>query len=350
MKKIIPLYFLLFLYSCTGLKGSKSSSSITKESNHTTENIIATELNPGNKNDDSDTNWHNIIENAEKNEKYIAFDIMSNDIMNELSLKDVAKTISPSDTHHVRNTNYDPLKDKDFIFYDFSKFDKKWHYPIDGKLISNYGMRSGRMHTGVDIKGQKGDNVYAVFDGVVRLSKQYSGYGNTIVLRHPNGLETVYSHNSRNIAKVGDIVRAGDVIAKVGRTGRASTEHVHFEVRVTGQCINPNNLIDTQNKTLKKKLYIYKKGSTIYASNSTPNKKESTKKTEDKVDKPKDNESKDEIKKYTSAQRKYHTIKRGDTLGLLAKKYNTSVSRICRLNRNLTSRTILKLDKKIRIK
>jgi len=95
----------------------------------------------------------------------------------------------------------------------------------------------------------------SAFDGIVRLAKPYYAYGNVIVVRHYNGLETVYSHNSKNLVKPGDYVKAGQPIALTGRTGRATTEHLHFEVRVNGQHFNPNLVFDLQERKLNRTLF-----------------------------------------------------------------------------------------------
>jgi len=124
-------------------------------------------------------------------------------------------------------------------------------FPIPGcKLISDWN-RDNTGHSGVDIKTFANDTVRSAFDGVVRLSRNYGGYGNVIVVRHPFGLETVYSHNSKNLVESGDQVKAGQPIALEGRTGRATTEHVHFETRINGVAFNPHWLFDIENHTLQ---------------------------------------------------------------------------------------------------
>lgn len=119
-----------------------------------------------------------------------------------------------------------------------------------GKVISHYGRGGGR-HSGVDIKTRANDTIRSAFRGVVRMSKPYSAYGNVIVIRHPSGLETVYSHNSKNLVQSGDSVRAGQPIALTGRTGRATTEHLHFETRINGQHFNPNIIFNMEKRTLR---------------------------------------------------------------------------------------------------
>ncbi len=144
---------------------------------------------------------------------------------------------------------------------DLSKVpEEDWAYPLPGaKVISPYGGRGGRMHSGVDLKTRANDRIYAVFDGVVIMSQSFYGYGNCVILQHANGLQTLYSHNSRNLVKVGDYVHAGQKIALTGRTGRATTEHLHFEVRRNGRHYNPDILFDHRTHQLKQHALMFSK-------------------------------------------------------------------------------------------
>ena len=129
---------------------------------------------------------------------------------------------------------------------------QNWCYPLPGaKVISPYGSRGGRSHSGTDLKTKPNDNILAAFDGEVVFSDNYYGYGNLIRIKHANGLETYYSHNSKNLVKVGDRVKAGDVIALTGRTGRATTEHLHFETRINGQSVNSARFFDHDTHQLR---------------------------------------------------------------------------------------------------
>lgn len=131
---------------------------------------------------------------------------------------------------------------------------KQWYFPLPGaKVISPYGRRNGRQHAGVDLKTKAKDKIYAAFDGEVVFSKKFSGYGNLVRIKHADGLETYYAHNSKNLVKVGQHVKAGQVIALVGQTGRATTPHLHFETRVNGKPQNPANYFDLTNHTLRKR-------------------------------------------------------------------------------------------------
>ena len=123
-------------------------------------------------------------------------------------------------------------------------------YPLPGaKVISPYkNNRGSHRHTGVDLKTKANDPIYAVGDGVVTMSKNYSGYGKCIIIKHADGTETLYAHNSKNYVKEGEKVKSGQKIALTGRTGRATTEHLHFEVRKNGKPVNPIPLLEKLSK------------------------------------------------------------------------------------------------------
>lgn len=126
----------------------------------------------------------------------------------------------------------------------------RWAYPLpDCKVISPYGGK--RNHSGVDLKTCPNDNILAAFDGEVTRSGPYFGYGNCIVIKHAYGIETLYSHQSKNLVKVGDKVKAGQVIGLTGRTGRATTEHLHFEIHFKGRRFNPAVVFDHANHSLQ---------------------------------------------------------------------------------------------------
>jgi len=124
------------------------------------------------------------------------------------------------------------------------------YYPLPGaKVISPYkNDRGSHRHSGVDLKTKPKDIIYAVSDGVVTMSKNYSGYGKCIIIRHADGTETLYAHNSKNYVKEGEKVRGGQKIALTGKTGRATTEHLHFEVRKNGKPVNPMPLLERLSK------------------------------------------------------------------------------------------------------
>lgn len=169
-----------------------------------------------------------------------------------------------------QNFDADPFGKSNKFTLNLANFSpSEWSYPLPGaKVISPYGRRGRRSHTGVDIKTKPNDNILAAFDGVVTMSQPYYAYGNVIKIKHANGLETLYSHNSKNLVKVGDKVKAGQVIALTGRTGRATTEHLHFECKIKGQTFDPAKLFDhLNNALLTDKVTFTKNGNRISIKN-----------------------------------------------------------------------------------
>jgi murein DD-endopeptidase MepM/ murein hydrolase activator NlpD len=134
--------------------------------------------------------------------------------------------------------------------------------PCTGKKTSGFGLRWEKNHYGIDLSGNKGDAIYSSFDGVVRYAKyNKGGYGNLIVIRHFNGLETYYAHLSNINVKTGQRIKAGDEIGEMGNTGHSFGDHLHFEVRILGYPINPELLFDfIHQKILFKSYHISKKG------------------------------------------------------------------------------------------
>lgn len=130
--------------------------------------------------------------------------------------------------------------------------DSAWTYPLPGSTFTHsYGERQGRKHAGIDLKADAGTEIKSAFAGVVTSSTFDRNYGKLVVIRHNNGLETVYAHNSKNLVKEGDKVKAGQVIALVGNTGRCVAPHCHFEIRKNGHSIDPETIFDTTTQTLR---------------------------------------------------------------------------------------------------
>lgn len=161
------------------------------------------------------------------------------------------------------NTDVDPFANSSIFKLNLDEMaEDRWAFPLPGaKLISPYGGR--RRHSGVDLKTRPNDEIVAAFSGVVTRSSPYSGYGNCIVIKHSYGFETLYSHQSKNIVKVGDKVKAGQVIGLTGRTGRATTEHLHFEVKFKGRRINPVMMFDCANHCLQHVTLTLKKNGSV---------------------------------------------------------------------------------------
>lgn len=247
-----------------------------------------------------------------------------------------------------------------------ARLERDFHYPYPGKVISGYGMRGRSMHTGIDIKAIPNDTIRAAMPGVVRMSKAYSGYGNIIVIRHYNGLETAYGHNSRNLVAVNDVVEAGDAIALAGRTGRATTEHLHFEVRAGGDPIDPCMLVDAENRTLRSDtLYLYYRAGSVLASHTSKSEKELTLAGERAAPDgsagasavkasaaPPDNSASTIASTEQAAPSsvpEYYRVKKGDTLSAIARKFGTNVTKLCQVN-GLKTTGVLQINQRLRVK
>jgi murein DD-endopeptidase MepM/ murein hydrolase activator NlpD len=213
----------------------------------------------------------------------------------------------------------------------FNTGDNGFVAPYQGKVISKFGIRHGRMHTGTDIKLNSGDTVRCAFDGRVRLAKRFSGYGNLVLVRHNNGLETIYGHLKSIKVKVNDSIKAGDLVGLGGRTGRATCDHLHFETRLFGQPFDPAKYIDYDTFTLKSdKIYYANKRFEIDKANF----------------KKKPTPAEAEI--LAEGTYRKHTIRKGDTLSGIAKKYHTTVKKICATN-HITTKTTLKIGRVLKV-
>ena len=216
----------------------------------------------------------------------------------------------------------------------------QYHYPFLGKVHvrGKFGMRRGRRHQGVDLPLKTGDPIYAAFTGKVRMSRYFGAFGNLVVIRHDNGIETFYAHLSQRNVEVGDWVNAGDVIGLGGSTGRSTGPHLHFETRYKGFAFDPQWLIDFETGTLRKRLFVLKKKFFNIYSNYEQDFEDEFKNAEE--DKKEDAER--------EAMR-WYTIKSGDTLGRIAINYGTTVNAICKLN-GITPNTTLKIGRRIRVR
>ncbi len=214
-----------------------------------------------------------------------------------------------------------------------------FHMPTPSRKINSpFGRRWGRLHAGLDIKVYLGDTIRAAFDGKVRIVKYNArGYGYYVVIRHTNGLETLYGHLSKQLVEEDQTVRAGDVIGLGGNTGRSFGSHLHFETRLLGQPINPAFMFDFENQDVTGDYYTVQKGmqngSTdvlaqqqeegIYAqpAAATPTYTTTFTPTTETTASP-----------QQKAKTKTHTVRKGDTLSSIARKYGLSVSHLRRLN------------------
>ena len=190
--------------------------------------------------------------------------------------------------------------------------------PTEGYITSPYGPRRRRFHYGIDLKVQVGDTIRAAFDGKVRVQEyQRKGYGYYLVIRHNNGLETIYAHLSDFLVGSEETVKAGQPIALGGNTGRSTGSHLHFETRLLGMAINPAQIIDFKNYEPVKDVFVFHKTKSLASS------------------------------KYQNGSVTYHRIKQGDTLGKIARQRGVSVSTLCRLNK-IKSTTPLRVGRTLR--
>lgn len=219
------------------------------------------------------------------------------------------------------------------LLFNLIHSDCDFHYPAVGMMTSPFGPRWGRMHYGLDIDLEVGDNVFAAFEGMVRISQFHSSYGNVVVIRHNNGLETLYAHLSQRKVLPGDHLEAGDIIGLGGNTGRSYGAHLHFELRFLGQAFDPLLIVNPSAQSLLASTFTLLplhfdvagvSPQTIAARNSSP-------------------------AKSSASKSKYHVVKKGDTLTSLARKNGTSINAICKLNRIKQSST-LRLGQRIRVK
>ncbi|MBP5382411.1 MAG: peptidoglycan DD-metalloendopeptidase family protein [Bacteroidales bacterium] len=219
--------------------------------------------------------------------------------------------------------------------------------PHKGRVFSKFGIRRGRKHTGCDVPYPTGTPVYCAFDGRVRLAERHKGYGLAIVVRHENGLETLYGHLSRMDVVPGQWVHAGDLLGLGGSTGRSSGPHLHFETRYCGHAFDPEWIIDFERGELRKNVFVLKRSYLSPYSRYVPetiDDEEELYLTEEQI------KAEEERIAREKAAMKYHTIRAGDTLSGIAVKYGTSVSKICSLNSGLKPTTTLSIGRKIRVK
>jgi murein DD-endopeptidase MepM/ murein hydrolase activator NlpD len=218
-------------------------------------------------------------------------------------------------------------------------------------VCSPYGMRSGRMHTGMDIKQKFADSIVAAWDGVVRMAKDnYYAYGGTVIIRHANGLETLYAHLSSIEVQENQRVKAGELIGKAGRTGRATTEHLHFETRFLYEHFSPATIIDFRTFSLcADTLYVQKgKFKTNQSTVASETVLAADKDTADTLA----SENILSIEKETvqkAVNQTMYTVRKGDTLYAISRKYNVSVQQLCTLNQ-LPDGAKLSIGQKLRIK
>ncbi len=192
-----------------------------------------------------------------------------------------------------------------------------YFHPFDGPITSYFGWRDSTQHNGIDIDLNKGDKVSAAFGGMVRIAKRFGGFGNVVIIRHYNGLETVYAHLWKIKVKPGDIVSAGQLIGLGGSTGHSTGTHLHFEIRLKGVPINPKYIVALKDQKLFCEELTIKKtkwGIAAFPSNA-----------------------------------KYYTVERGDTLFEIAKRFGTTTTRLKQMNNMSSGRVKLKVGQSINV-
>lgn len=244
------------------------------------------------------------------------------------------------DLYSEWNDKFDPLNGKKIpanipnnVEIDLSG----WYPPIRGVVTSPFGWRKERMHKGEDIRLLTGDTVRAAFDGRVRICRSdRRGYGNFYVIRHDNGLETIYGHLSRHIVKQDEYVKAGQAIGLGGSTGRSTGPHLHFEMRYMGIALDPADLIDFTTFQPRSQIYQLDRKRAQWEQS---NKGRST-------------ASRSSAGRHGSSRRSspsVHVVRKGDTLGGIARRYGTTVNRLCRLN-GIRPNTKLQLGRRLKLK
>ena len=254
----------------------------------------------------------------------LSFNGILNKSLNQLMRKELGDKFYHSwnnNEPYTMNNNLSTLKDSIWLCV-IDKKHPKFCIPLKGKTNSRFGPRGKRFHKGIDLGFDNGDSIFCAFDGIVRYAKYNNGgYGNLVIIRHYNGLETFYAHLKKINVSVNQELCASAYIGKGGSTGNVSGPHLHFEVRFYGNAIDPELIFDFKTKRLHSENLFIHKNSFSYA------------------------------KKYGriySSTPSFHTIEKGDTLYDLALKYGLSINKICKLN-EIKSSKILKIGEKIRI-
>ena len=209
--------------------------------------------------------------------------------------------------------------------------------PFNGNVTSEFGWRKRRPHYGTDIDLETGDTVMAAFDGMVRIAKLNRSYGNVVIIRHKNGLETVYAHLSKILVEAGQTLEAGQIIGLGGNTGHSFGAHLHFEMRYLGQAVDAEDFIDFATGSLKKNECMITKADveTKYDLRALHGR-----------------QKKDlNLARVTGSKSKYGktiTVKRGDTLGRIAQRNHTTIKAICKKN-GIKQTKVLRLGQKLKV-
>jgi len=264
------------------------------------------------------------------------FDGILNQRIHEEILEDSLNYVQPwnNEVCYTSQLKNDLSKLKDTVWLCVEdEINGGFHMPVDGIVTSRYGYRRGRRHNGTDIDLNTGDTVRAAWSGKVRYAKyNESGFGNLVVIRHHNGLETFYAHNSKLLVAPNQEVKAGDPISLGGNTGHSYGSHLHFEVRFYDAPMDPENIIDFKKQEIKDENLmvhsgLFRPGARAGSTNVAHTASSTT----------------------SSGARKYYKIRSGDTLGAIAQRNRTTVSKLCRLN-GIRPTTVLQIGRNLRIR
>ena len=226
--------------------------------------------------------------------------------------------------------------------------------PRQGQRSSKFGMRRGRRHQGIDLPYPTGTPVYAAFDGKVRVSDVVGGYGNLVILRHANGLETFYGHLSQRKVEAGQWVSAGDIIGLGGSTGRSTGPHLHFETRYMGNAFDPEWIIDFQSGKLRHRMIKlrpwYFDANSNYVQ-AVDDEDEIFRTYEEERLAEEEREKREAAARAAAAEaaKQYYTVKAGDNLSKIAAKYHTTVDALCRMN-NIKATSTIRIGQTLRVK
>lgn len=229
------------------------------------------------------------------------------------------------DTSTIHPYKYDlsEIEDSAHIQLQDGNYNCGYITPVCGEITSEFGYRHGKPHYGIDINLETGDTVVAAFEGMVRIAKFNKTFGNVVIIRHSNGLETFYAHLSKILVSSGQVLEPGKPLGLGGNTGHSYGSHLHFEVRYKGMPINPEEMISFMDNKVKQDTFCITKSCFTINKHHSKSAKNSGKKT------------------------KFHVVKKGETLYRIAKIHGTTPEKLCKLNKIKIS-TKLSIGKKIR--
>lgn len=310
LKYIIALLFLIPSYSYSVSSAFENKDSIAEE----TKEVAIIEVNTELKVDSMQT------EEVNSRSEILSTINFRYGPVEEFFLDWDTSTVDPYQ-YDVKEITYD------FPICLFISPDDEYSLPLKSLYkTSSFGPRWGRHHKGIDFDLIVGDSVLNMFDGMVRISTYSKSFGHFVVVRHFNGLETLYAHLSERIVEQGDIMKAGECLGLGGNSGRSTGPHLHFEVRYRGVAFDPENLlsitcqdITSDELTIEPALFSYL---TYYKRSRTS---------------------------ATASGGKYYTIRNGDNLGGIARKHGTTINHICRLN-GISRNSIIRAGKQLRVR